>query len=63
MQVERTFGGLLLNVSGGRVSNARATCLYLGDNTEKFVLIPHKTTVGHPTGVKDLSDIDGLTYH
>ncbi len=45
------------------MSNARATCLYLGNNTKKFVLIPHMTTVGHPTGVKDLSDIDGLAYH
>jgi hypothetical protein len=27
--------------SGGRVSNAWATCLSLGDNTGKLVLIPH----------------------
>ena len=63
MQVERSLRGLLLKLSGGRVSNARATCLYLGNNIEKSVLIPHMTTVRHLTGVKDLSDIDGLTYH
>ena len=55
--------GLAPNLSGGRVSNARATCLYLGNNTKKFVLIPHKTTEGHPSVVKDLSDIDGLAFH
>ena len=38
--------------SGGRVSNAWATCLLLGDNASKDVLIPRKTTVPHGTGVK-----------
>ena len=35
--------------SSERVSNAWATNLTLGDNTEKFVLIPHKRTVPHGT--------------
>ena len=49
----------LLN-SGGRVSNTWATYLQEGDNREKFLLIPHKTTVPHGTGAKDLSLEDGL---
>ena len=42
----------LEHLSGGRVSNAWATCLSQGDNTGKLVLIPHKTPVGHPTEAK-----------
>ena len=38
--------------SGGRVSNAWATCLKQGDNASKDVLIPRKTTVSHDTEVK-----------
>ena len=36
-------------VSGGRVSNAWITCLILGDNSWKRLLIPHKRTVPHGT--------------
>ena len=50
-------------VSGGRVSNTWATCPYLGNNTVKIVLIPHKTTTRHLVAVKDLSDMDGLASH
>ena len=39
-------------LSGGRVSNAWVTCLTQGDNSWKRLLIPHKTTVPHGTGVK-----------
>ena len=46
--------------SGGRVSNAWATCLSQGNNASKGVLIPHETTGPHGQGVKDLSVIDGL---
>ena len=38
--------------SGGRVSNAWATCPVLGDNTWKQVLIPHKRAVPHGTARK-----------
>ena len=34
-------------VSGGRVSNAWITCLILGDNSWKRLLIPHKRTASH----------------
>ena len=34
------------------MSNAWVTCLVKGDNSEKLLLIPHKTTVSHGTGVK-----------
>ena len=40
------------NSSGGRVSNAWATCLKQGDNASKDVLIPRKTTAPHGAGVK-----------
>ena len=33
--------------SGGRVSNAWVTCLVLGDNSWKRLLIPHKRTASH----------------
>ena len=38
--------------SGGRVSNAWVTCLTLGDNIVKTMLIPHKTTRSHDLEVK-----------
>ena len=47
-------------LSGGRVSNAWATCLAVGNNTPKGVLIPHDVTRGHPLITKDLSLWDGL---
>ena len=34
-------------ISGGRVSNAWVTCLVLGDNSWKRLLIPHKRTEPH----------------
>ena len=34
-------------LSGGRVSNAWVTCLVLGDNSWKRLLIPHKRTASH----------------
>ena len=57
MQVERscyleTFGWKNDRLSGGRVSNAWVTYLAQGDNSWKRLLIPHKTTVPHGTGVK-----------
>ena len=33
--------------SGGRVSNAWVTCLIQGDNSQKWLLIPHKPTGRH----------------
>ncbi len=48
-----------MSVSGGRVSNAWATCPVQGDNIAKVMLIPHKATVMHITVVKDLSAQDG----
>ena len=33
--------------SGGRVSNAWATCPVPGDNSQKWLLIPHKPTLPH----------------
>ena len=47
------FDSLLLKkVSGGRVSNAWATCLSEGDNTGKLVLIPHEAYEQHCKYVK-----------
>ncbi len=40
-------------VSGGRVSNAWATCLKEGDNSWKRLLIPHDVRRGHPHRTKD----------
>ncbi|GIN18866.1 hypothetical protein J32TS2_42220 [Shouchella clausii] len=40
MQVERTEGSLLPDVSGGRVSNTWATCPLDWDNSGKPELIP-----------------------
>ena len=36
-----------VKLSGGRVSNAWVTCLVLGDNSWKQLLIPHKLTEPH----------------
>ena len=40
-------------LSGGRVSNAWATCPVQGDNKGKRLLIPHNTFEGHPLKVKE----------
>ena len=57
------FGSLLpMKVSGGRVSNAWATCRTEGDNTGKLVLIPHETVIPHEIAVKEKSLYDGLAY-
>ena len=57
MQVER---GILNEtsvdfkiLSGGRVSNAWATCPLDGDNIPKGVLIPNVTAISHEDAVKD----------
>ena len=47
-------------LSGGRVSNAWATCLAVGNNSPKGLLIPHDVFRGHPLDTKDLSLWDGL---
>ena len=41
------FGRKHGRASGGRVSNAWATCLTQGDNREKFLLIPHMRAGAH----------------
>jgi hypothetical protein len=41
------------------VSNAWVTCLSLGDNTQKWVLIPHTLSFSHEREKKDLSVKDG----
>ena len=46
-------------LSGGRVSNAWVTCRMLGDNSWKRLLIPHKTTESHDSGVKTPVEYDG----
>ena len=44
-------GGKIYKPSGGRVSNAWATCPVLGDNSQKWLLIPHKPAGPHgPAG-------------
>jgi hypothetical protein len=53
MQVERGKSSLLDFPSGGRVSNTWATCPMVGDNREKFLLIPHNTIRSHDLMVKD----------
>ena len=44
-------------VSGGRVSNAWITCLILGDNSWKRLLIPHKRTKAAWLSVKNSGGI------
>ena len=46
--------------SGGRVSNAWATCPVQGDNSWKRLLIPHNVSGWHHSDTKDLSLKDGL---
>ena len=46
-----------VRMSGGRVSNAWATCRIQGDNTRKRVLIPHKRTSAAWHGVKNSGGI------
>jgi hypothetical protein len=41
------------------VRNAYATYLYLGDNSGKLELIPHKKLMWHHIDFKDLLDKDG----
>ena len=41
-----------VNFSGGRVSNTWATCLGVGDNTGKSVLIPHNIHKLHGMCIK-----------
>ena len=48
------------HLSGGRVSNAWATCLCMRDNVWKRTLIPHDTYLPHDRYVKDLLYRDGL---
>ena len=47
-------------LSGGRVSNAWATCPCVGDNVWKRTLIPHNVPELHGSGTKDLLRKDGL---
>ncbi len=57
------FEGFLRNenkwISGGRVSNAWATCPVLEDSIGKLVVILHKLTVRHLKVRKDLSVQEG----
>ena len=53
----KSFGFLL---SGERVSNAWETCLSVGDNSWKRLLIPHNVIWGHPFITKDLLLKDGF---
>ncbi|ABZ84904.1 conserved domain protein [Heliomicrobium modesticaldum Ice1] len=48
MQVERRAEVSAEALSGGRVSNAWITCLRVGDNSPKGLLIPHNVVRGHP---------------
>ena len=36
------------------MSNTWVTCPMEGDNTEKFVLIPHNVAISHGRAIKDL---------
>ena len=62
MQVERSITleegactGILVVLSGGRVSNRWIICPSLRDNSQKWLLIPHKLTLSHGRVRKDLS--------
>ena len=46
------FRACFEKLSGERVSNAWVTCPRVGDNSWKRLLIPHKTTEPHGSGVK-----------
>ena len=54
------FGETKLQLSGGRVSNAWATCPCVGDNVWKRTLIPHNVFGLHELNTKDLLRKDGL---
>ena len=59
------FRGLILReasfkLSGGRVSNAWATCLCVWNNVWKRTLIPHDASISHGNDAKDLLHRDGL---
>ncbi len=54
---DKDFGFYL---SGGRVSNTWATCLWERDSFWKRMVIPHNIAVPHDTAIKDLSLRDGL---
>ena len=54
-----TFGRKKQHLSGGRVSNAWATCPVQGDNSRKRLLIPHKPAVPHGTAGKTPVVLDG----
>ena len=56
----RTVRHLRVRISGGRVSNAWATCLSMRDNGWKRTLIPHNVCEAHALHTKDLSMKDGL---
>ena len=56
----RTVTGLRPLISGGRVSNAWATCPCVGDNIWKRMIIPHNATESHVSVAKDLLRKDGL---
>ena len=50
---EQDFGQVIFKFSGGRVSNAWATCLSEGDNVRKRTLIPHNMERSHDHSIKD----------
>ena len=52
MQVERTMRGLLLKVSGERVSNTQITNLQDWDNKSKDLLIPSGVLLSHDWSIK-----------
>ena len=53
-------GGFGPRVSGGRVSNAWATCPCVRNNVWKRTLIPHNAFRSHGLNAKDLLHRDGL---
>ena len=57
---EKSFGIRNSWPSGGRVSNAWAICLWMGDNSRKRLLIPHNAAGPHDFAAKDLSSKDEL---
>ena len=48
--ITELFGGKIYKPSGGRVSNAWVICPVLGDNSQKWLLIPHNPYILH--GIK-----------
>ena len=56
----RTVIALRGMISGGRVSNAWATCPCVGDTVWKRTLIPHNVSESHGLDTKDLLRKDGL---